>query len=147
MDLQLLPAVVEDIPTLVDIYMRSFKDEVATTCFPRSSPHVRKWWIDTNEEAIKTEPLARFLKIVNDKEEIMAWAKWNVPAQVGKEVSRDGDGSDDLPSWPQDADKELCNEFFGMLTRKKKELMGSRPHFCKPYLSAKSYDLPCHSIH
>ena len=86
-----------------------------------------------NADAIQNEPSARFIKVVGG-EEIIAWAKWNVPVHVGDTVSGGGDDPDDMPSWPEDADEELCNEFFGVLARKRREIIGDRPHFCESCL-------------
>ena len=132
MTLELLPVIVEDIPAIIDIYMRAFKDKVNTTAFPRSSPHTRPWWTEVNVAAFKNEPSAHYIKIVDDGK-VIAAAKWNIPTQVGEQVSGGGDDPDNMPSWPQDADVELCNEFYTTLARKRKEIMGDRPHFCKSH--------------
>lgn len=80
-------------------------------------------------------PAARFVK-VNDGDRIIAYAKWNVPVRPDEPpaASRSSSSSSDpnvLPSWPDDADKALCDRFFGELVNKRKEVMQERPHYCR----------------
>lgn len=132
MPLILLMATREDMPNMTDIYMRSFDDTLALKCFPRSSSGVREWWTASNEEAFDTEPSARFLKIVDsDSVEMIAYAKWNVPVTVAEELITGGDDSDDMPVWPEDSPRDICDEVFGTFAKRHEVLMGARPHYCK----------------
>ena len=81
------------------------------------------------------DPSARFIK-VSDGDKIIAYAKWIVPAGPDERptASRSSSNSSDpnaLPAWPDDASKGLCDSFFGELVKKRKEVMGERPHYCR----------------
>ena len=82
-----------------------------------------------NIDDMKNQPSGRFLKIV-EGDVIVAYAKWNVPIIQGGETIVGGDDPDNLPTWPQDADVQLCNEFFGRLASERQRIMGKRPHYC-----------------
>ena len=127
------PAVLADMPVLTDIYMVSFKDKIANTCFPRTTG-VRAWWEANNVEAFTTEPSTHFIK-VTDGDEIIAYAKWIVPLPNGE---TGGDDPDAMPLWPEDADSSLCESFFGALARERQRIMGTRPHYCKTFNSDSS---------
>ena len=70
------------------------------------------------------EPGAHWLKAVSTNTgEIAAFVKWQEPKPgVEPEV--------DLPTWPEGADEELCNETFGAWAKAHRELMGKRGHWC-----------------
>lgn len=70
------------------------------------------------------EPGAHWLKAVSTSTaEIAAFVKWQEP-KPGIEPDVD------LPTWPEGADRELCNETFGDWARAHRELMGKRGHWC-----------------
>jgi hypothetical protein len=127
MPLTLLPAVLEDIPTLVSIYFASFQNPHSLRAFPRT-PSVRKWWEDMLSEEIG-DPNACFLKIVEQPSEsegegkIVAYAKWNRPSEAKED--------EDLPKWPDGGDAALCDDFFGQLATKHHDIMGTRGHWCE----------------
>ncbi|MCJ1481956.1 hypothetical protein MMC06_002117 [Schaereria dolodes] len=77
-----------------------------------------------NAEAFLKDTSARFIKVLQGKK-IVAFAKWIVPIKFGK----GGDDPDVMPSWPEDANAELCEEFFGELAKMRRQLMGYRPHY------------------
>ncbi|MCJ1321507.1 hypothetical protein MMC15_006852 [Xylographa vitiligo] len=128
MPLTLLPATLADVPAFTSIYLSAFQDVIARDCFPRTSPHIREWWTSSNVDDMKNQASARFLKVV-DEGDIVAYAKWNVPVKQGTETLLGGDNPDDMPVWPEDANAELCDEFFGHLARERKRIMGNRPHY------------------
>ncbi|MCJ1303631.1 hypothetical protein MMC08_006441 [Hypocenomyce scalaris] len=132
MPLTVSPATAADIPALSDIYMLAFQDPIMLACFPRT-PSIRRWWDSHNTEAFMGDPSARFIK-VSDGDKIIAYAKWIVPAGPDERptASRSSSNSSDpnaLPAWPDDASKGLCDSFFGELVKKRKEVMGERPHY------------------
>ena len=137
MPLKLRPATLEDMATFTDIYMVSFKDAIALQAFPRNSPSVHAWWTTTNQEDF-ANPSARFLKVVDEDstngEKIVGWAKWDVPV-VNTEGKTEvgGDKPDALPNWPEGADKDLCNEFFGALAGNREKFLEGRGHYCEYY--------------
>ena len=124
LDLYLYPAVLADTTIFTDVYFTSFQDLISLNCFPRT-PSVRKWFDDMNAEAFLKDTSARFIKVLQGKK-IVAFAKWIVPIKFGK----GGDDPDVMPSWPEDANAELCEEFFGELAKMRRQLMGYRPHYC-----------------
>jgi hypothetical protein len=56
--------------------------------------------------------------------DIVAFVKWQEP-KPGTEPSTE------LPEWPEQADRALCDETFGAWARSHQELMGARGHWCK----------------
>ena len=130
MPLTLLPGTLADVPTFTSIYLSAFRDVIARDCFPRTSPYIKEWWTSSNIDDMNNQPSARYLKVVDD-DEIIAYAKWNIPVKCGTETVLGGDNPDDMPVWPQDANVELCDKFFGHLARERKRIMGSRPHYCE----------------
>ncbi|MCJ1410459.1 hypothetical protein MMC19_004544 [Ptychographa xylographoides] len=134
MSFSLLPATPADMPILTSIYLEAFQNELARVAFPRSSPHIREWWTSMNIDDMKNQPSGRFLKIV-EGDVIVAYAKWNVPIIQGGETIVGGDDPDNLPTWPQDADVQLCNEFFGRLASERQRIMGKRPHYYLEFIA------------
>ncbi|OCL05180.1 acyl-CoA N-acyltransferase [Glonium stellatum] len=130
-NLVLLPATAADIPTLVNIYFKSFTTFFRRRAFP-DTPYVREWWEKSLRKEIQNDH-ALFLKVVEPKSTlgignnpegpIIAWAQWKKPKELHK-----GDGQT-LPAWPKGADVLLCEQHFGDLTRKHHELMRERPHW------------------
>ncbi|MCJ1438299.1 hypothetical protein MMC27_007687 [Xylographa pallens] len=128
MPLTLLPGTLADVPSFTSIYLSAFQDVIAHDCFPRTSPHIKEWWTSSNMDDMQHQASARFLKVV-DGDEVIAYAKWNVPVKQGTETVLGGDNPDEMPVWPKDANVELCDVFFGHLARERKRIMGSRPHY------------------
>ncbi|KAI9736230.1 MAG: hypothetical protein M1834_001116 [Cirrosporium novae-zelandiae] len=121
MPLELLPASLEDVPILTSIYFSAFQDALALALFPRTEG-VRLWWESHLDEEMRNEPEARFLKVIDlNTKEIIAFAKWVLPSQETR--------ADETPSWPEDSNNELCNEFFGNLAKAHADIMGSIPHY------------------
>ena len=74
---------------------------------------------------------AHWLKAVSTStNRIVGFVKWVEP-KAGATPSTD------LPEWPEDADKALCDETFGAWARKRVELMGSRGHWCECHAPAR----------
>src|ERR1700733_47147 len=132
-NLVLLPATASDIPTLVNIYFKSFTTFFRHRAFP-DTPSIREWWEKSLRKGIQSEN-ALFLKVVEPEASlgvgdspqgaIIAWAQWKKPSQLYQEDHQA------LPVWPNGADMPLCERHFGDLTRKHHELMRERPHWCK----------------
>ncbi|GAB1739527.1 hypothetical protein NU219Hw_g4479t1 [Hortaea werneckii] len=55
--------------------------------------------------------------------EMVGFVKWQEPRPEGMELETD------LPEWPAEADKRVCDETFGEWGRKRRELMGKRGHW------------------
>lgn len=52
--------------------------------------------------------------------EIVAWAKWVVPHEIGAEERKSGE----IGGWPEGANVELCEEFFGKLREGRRRWVG-----------------------
>jgi hypothetical protein len=130
MTIEILPLTLEDVSKCAEIYERAFENDVISLkCFPRTSGKLAEWWTATNTEDFQSQPAARFLKAV-EGDNIIAYAKWNVPVDTEHGFDNGGDDPDDLPAWPEGSNEELANKFFGTLARRRKEIMGDRPHCC-----------------
>lgn len=70
------------------------------------------------------EPGSHWLKAVSLNGDIAGFVKWQQPKH-GVEFSTD------LPTWPAEADKALCDETFGTWARQHRDLMGKRGNWCK----------------
>jgi hypothetical protein len=69
--------------------MSAFEDELSQRCFPRTAAGYA-WWTDMNVNEFE-HPGAQFLKVEDDKNNIVAYGKWNVPVQFeGKLVVAGG---------------------------------------------------------
>ena len=124
MSLALLPASQSDIPQIVSIYFAAFQNRLSLNRFPRT-PAVRTWWEKNLHDGLTSDAHFRLLKIVKE-DKIIAFAGWSMP--IGEAESNNTD--DEIPEWPKDGNIELCGETFRAMVAAKKELMGSRPHFC-----------------
>lgn len=51
--------------------------------------------------------------------------KWQEPRWDGFEIETE------LPEWPAEADRRVCDETFGEWGRRRRELMGGRGHWCE----------------
>jgi len=51
--------------------------------------------------------------------EIVAWAKWVVPHEIGEEERKSGE----IGGWPEGANVELCEEFFGKLREGRRSIV------------------------
>ena len=155
MPLSLHPAVPSDIPHLTSVYLSSFaQDTISTNCFPRSAsntPSLASWWTSSNTDDQANQPAANYIKVVdddgNDKgsaEKIVAYAKWNIPptAPDGSLIGGGGgDDPDDMPTWPEGANVELCAKFFGTLARRRTEIMGQGAYCCECDIPSNRSDL------
>lgn len=71
--------------------------------------------------------------------EIVAWAKWVVPHEIGEEERKSGE----IGGWPEGANVELCEEFFGKLREGRRRWVGEE-EYCE-FLFLCSRGL-CHSL-
>jgi hypothetical protein len=79
-------------------------------------------------EMRNNDPTTILLKVVDEAtRESMAFAKWNVYDTT--EIARNAPGRP-VPNGPG-CNLEACEAFYGGLVRKKKELMGEKPHLCQ----------------
>ncbi|KAK4942193.1 hypothetical protein LTR28_008730 [Elasticomyces elasticus] len=100
--------------------------------FCPSGPQSERWWQECWRLSIEEDPAARnFVVIDKDarsedgdgKGKAVAFSRWIEP-------QRDGSLEKVWPALPDHFDMELCGQFFGGMDENRKELMGSRPHWC-----------------
>jgi hypothetical protein len=150
MPLSIRPAVPSDAPILTEIYLSAFThDAISRLVFPRG-PATTAFWTNSILEEIQ-DPHAHFLCVVDappstsagtnatgsssdqQEERLIAYAKWNAPSAPHPDP-------EDLPQWPEGADSELANSFFGTLMRKHAEVMGDRRHWYLEILATRVED-------
>lgn len=124
MPLTLRPATIEDADQLTDIYFSAFQhDAISLLVFPRNTSHPRDWWYASIVDEIN-DPHAHFLCITDPSsetpEKILSYCKWNSPSAPVET---------NLPSWPEGADVEIANHFFGNLVRRHERIMRGRKHW------------------
>ncbi|TVY82900.1 hypothetical protein LSUE1_G006285 [Lachnellula suecica] len=125
MTLELRPAKLEDAASLTELYFSAFsKDAISLLAFPRNTSSFN-WWYDSIVDEI-TDPHSHFLCVYDTSspdasENIVAFAKWNdadAPIQDAE-----------MPAWPEGADHQTANHFFGNLIRRHGEIMEGRRHW------------------
>ncbi|KAF2207131.1 hypothetical protein CERZMDRAFT_102629 [Cercospora zeae-maydis SCOH1-5] len=121
MSFTLQPLQEPDIPHCITIYFLAFQNPHSLACWPRT-PGIRTWWEDMIKSELH-EPGAHWLKAVSSETGAIAgFVKWQEP-NPGVEPDTD------LPEWPEEADRELCDETFGTWARARKDLMGREGHW------------------
>lgn len=123
MKLELRKATASDAKALTDIYYSAFsKDAISLLVFPRNNPAPWKWWYDSVIEEL-ADPNAHFICIYDSDstdQKVIAYGKWNSPEAVI---------DTNLPTWPEGADLEVAEIFFGGLVRTHEKLMRGRKHW------------------
>ncbi|KAI6793500.1 hypothetical protein KC367_g7363 [Hortaea werneckii] len=126
MPLHLQPLEPSDIPACVEIYFRAFQNPHSLACWPRV-PSVRQWWEDMFVREMASEAGSHWFKAVDldskGEGQMVGFVKWQEPRRDGGEVETE------LPEWPAEADKGVCEETFGEWGRRRRELMGGRGHW------------------
>lgn len=129
MALTLRKATLTDAAEMTDIYLSAFSiDAISLLCFPRNNAAVYNWWYEMIV-AEMTDPHSHSLVITarsstpsdTAKDQVIAWCKWNAPSPKPLET--------DLPEWPEGADVDLANHFFGNLFARRGRIMGERAHW------------------
>ncbi|KAM3067308.1 hypothetical protein ACMFMG_005330 [Clarireedia jacksonii] len=128
MPLLLRPATAHDAPSLTAIYFSAFThDSISRLVFPFRTPGTSSWnwW----QQSIITEIedlSAHFLCVYDSSsEQIVAYAKWNDVTGESKPGSAEwGGDEEELPTWPEGADMGVADHFFGMLGRRRGDIMG-----------------------
>jgi hypothetical protein len=129
--IQVLEATDADIPHACALEVLAYADNPANpVLFPGPfPPDARQQRIAQIIQMRKDDPTAVFLKAVDRGSGAMiAFTKWHVyetKAAVEKAPTR-------LLRFGEGTNREACGAFFGGLIRKKKQIMGLRPHLCKP---------------
>jgi ribosomal protein S18 acetylase RimI-like enzyme len=117
---------------LTEIYFSAFQhDAISLLVFPRNTLQPREWWQASILSEI-TDPHAHFLCIVDPSSatpsKILSYCKWNSPsASIDLE----------LPTWPEGADLEIANHFFGGLVRNHERIMKGRKHWYLEFVATR----------
>jgi len=124
MALELRPAKLSDLPSIIEVYFAAFRDDaVHQICFPKK-PSIHKFWTDFITDEMTNDPHSHWIVVIDTSapnSPIIAFAKWSAP-QENKRHS--------LPNpWPIDTDPDFANMFFGQLEDQKMQVMGDRPHW------------------
>ncbi|KAK2589774.1 hypothetical protein QQS21_012545 [Conoideocrella luteorostrata] len=128
MDLKLEDATVEDIPGIVDVYLAAFTDRFTAHLFPDRTD-LPRWLADDYKKDMTTNHLTRFYKVTDvSVGKIVAFAQWEIPDRqavpAGTAIKAKG-----KKDWPEGANAEFCDWFFGTLAKKRREIMGDTPFF------------------
>lgn len=122
-----------DAPGLADVFFSAFSDPFNRTMFP-PTPDVREWitthLVNGNDKASEHEV---FLKLTDESGAPVAFAKWVRPYHAVADRDR---RSKEVPAWPVNSDKELCDAFFGAMAEHHHRIMGDRPHYCMFFFSS-----------
>ncbi|KAI1492619.1 hypothetical protein F5X96DRAFT_625391 [Biscogniauxia mediterranea] len=123
-----------DVPEMADVYMEAFSNSEYTYWWSPSAEAMRAW----NEERIRRrlrDPATRMFKVVDTspsstspaQKNIVAWAKWDLPASMVAAEPLDDDDDDEgaskarspppPPEPPKGANLPLMNEIFDALKR------------------------------
>ncbi|KAI6081815.1 acyl-CoA N-acyltransferase [Hypoxylon rubiginosum] len=134
-------AVLSDIPSIIEAYFDAFGEHpINRRIFnPPSSESVQRFWTESLTRDLQN-PNVQFYVITSPEEErVLAFAKWWQPPTTSTITSTATDTDTDtdtstslapaLPSWPDGADVSFAEEVFGLMDRKRKEVMGDRPHW------------------
>jgi len=128
--IQVLQATDADIPQACALETLAYANNVASPVFFPGPfpPDAREQRIAQIINMRKDDPTATFLKAVDqDSGTMLAFAKWHVyetKEALEKAPTRSlrfGEGTN----------QEACEAFFGGLVRRKKEIVGLRPHMCE----------------
>lgn len=127
--LELHPATLDDIPTLIEIWYDAFSDKRMRHHWP-DTPAVREWWRQANRDDMQEKPFQKYLKVVDrdsrdssGRARIVAWAKWDLsmPEQRGPR----------FPAWHAEQPGSENDAFFEAMEKSRVRVMGDRKHYCE----------------
>jgi hypothetical protein len=121
--------VLDDIPTLTEVWFAAFTDPEIRRIWP-DTPAVRKWWTDTNHHDLLHKPFQHYIKVVDPetldakgRPRIAAFAKWDtsMPRERGRRY----------PPWTKDQAGKTCDEFIAKEEKERLRVMGDERHYCE----------------
>ncbi|KAJ5638116.1 hypothetical protein N7490_007995 [Penicillium lividum] len=116
MALTLQPVTQTDIPSLSELWYKSFSIPINLLMFP-NTPNIRNWWNEANSNDLLRNPRRKYLKIVDPAGTVVAYAKWDLdPQHSGAR----------FPAWHAESDSETCHLVFTKLDEEKKLYFGAR---------------------
>jgi hypothetical protein len=124
MPLRLMKAEKADIPQLVTVYFDTFVKSPLVLTLKPNVPSTRTWF----EKSMKSDmekPHVRIYKVVDDEasDEIAAFAKWTAPHAETED--------NNTINYPVDGDVALFEKVLGMVTEKKKKILGNEDNWRK----------------
>jgi hypothetical protein len=146
------PAHTSDAPQMARVFTVAFSDPFNRTMFPPTED-VRVWVTENLMGGGGTQPHDVLLKVCDEDGKIAAFAKWVLPVDADHDLHAEDEGN-----WPDSADKELCEVFFGTMDEDHRKLMGGRKHycmffkpcygtFCSSYATRLLIQCPCFTLH
>ncbi|KAH6683874.1 acyl-CoA N-acyltransferase [Halenospora varia] len=125
MTFTLRKAKLTDAAHIVDIYLSAFTiDAISLLAFPRSTPTTYNFWYDMIITEL-THPHAHFYVVTtstpDDPDYPVAFAKWEDPTAPAPTLG--------LIEWPEGADTQIANHFFGSLFKRHAEIMEGKKHW------------------
>ncbi|KAH6685432.1 acetyltransferase [Plectosphaerella plurivora] len=121
------PALLEDVPTLVELWYASFADSSLLKFWP-DTPGLRAWWEGAHSHDIANKPFQRYVKMVDPatldaqgRPRIAAWVKWDLsmPEERGARY----------PPWHEETPAELIDKHMETLENGRVRVMGTQKHY------------------
>jgi hypothetical protein len=115
-----------DILELVTVYFDTFIKSPLVLALKPNVPSTRTWF-EKSLESDMEKPHVRIYKVVDDEasDEIAAFAKWTAPHAEEK------DNNNSTDKYPVDGDVALFEEVWGMVTEKRKKILGGEENWRK----------------
>ncbi|KAJ5659569.1 hypothetical protein N7507_006020 [Penicillium longicatenatum] len=105
----------DDIPSLSELWYKSFSIPINLLMFP-NTPGIRAWWDEANGHDLLHNPHRKYLKIVDPAGAVVAYAKWDLdPQHSGAR----------FPEWHAESDRKTCDLVYTDLDKEKKAFLGS----------------------
>ncbi|KAJ5532622.1 hypothetical protein N7494_009174 [Penicillium frequentans] len=119
MSLTLQPVTESDIPSLSELWYKSFSIPINLLMFP-NTPGIRAWWNEANGHDLLHNPHRKYLKVVDPVPvpgAVVAYAKWDLdPQHSGAR----------FPEWHAESHRETCDLVFTVLDEEKRTFFGER---------------------
>jgi hypothetical protein len=120
----------DDLPRALEIERAAYADNsLSPILFPGPFPsNAQAQRVPELIELRKSDPSVRYLQAYDEESgRMVAFAKWHIYE------SREAASAAQRPSriFGPGTNREACEDFFGQLSARKKELMGDTPHLCK----------------
>lgn len=122
-------ATIDDIPRLSEIWYKAFSKGFPQRLFPKTAA-VQLWWDNANRSDFLHNPSIKYI-IVRDiaaeagKGKIVGYIKWAVPVKGVDFIPHPR-----FPPWPAEADKILCDQYFGALERERWKHIKKNRDYC-----------------
>ena len=121
---------------IAHIRQRAFSSNPFNIClYGQVSPAVLEDWFVEREKRDSVNPSQRIVAVMNEEERILAYAKWEVPANCmsdfpGMVEYESGNEAVGIPKLPVGADAELFARFRGGIDGMRERYSDHREDFC-----------------